>query len=657
MSESPRSEKCETRYSTPVPELDDHRFQAESLPRAGAVIENMAHRQSIPQVVHPGMGGRPDLRIMHEAVQDGSLKIKDFENAIVDDENSNNDFERFGRRLSATPAAARTSIQRRRRDNQDDSSSVVSSVSSSPPNSVEAFAEPRRRERANTIESHCPTDLEAALHRTVSVGTHNRRPTFSNASAIRVDNGDPRVTVPEDVDVCFPPYEEPTRSSLIDYEELEEFVALRKQTNPYTNRPSRFQEDLVSSSQFLRDLEPKRSGPDGPFIAMRPSFPHDSSTEFGTAEPEKVVEGTRLNEKTVVEELQNENQPNRFSFFSSEFDSTIHASELGDLVLPGDSFRDLFQLEPVGGVWWLDVINPTADEIGAMARAFSIHPLTAEDIITQEAREKVELFKQYYFVCFRTFYQADKSSDDYLEPVNFYMVVFREGVISFSFTENPHAANVRKRIGRLREYVSLSSDWICYAMIDDIVDSFGPLIRDVERESEEIEDHVYIARAEDFSSFLPRIGGLRKKVMSLMRLLGGKADVIKGFSKRCNEQYSVTPRGDIGLYLGDIQDHVVTMMSNLGHFEKMLSRGHANYLAQLNVTNIIVGNKVNQVLSKITLLATVLVPMNLICGLFGMNVTVPGQDQGTLYWFFGILGVIIAILVGFIILARRMKLV
>lgn len=38
-----------------------------------------------------------------------------------------------------------------------------------------------------------------------------------------------------------------------------------------------------------------------------------------------------------------------------------------------------------------------------------------------------------------------------------------------------------------------------------------------------------------------------------MRLLGGKADVIKGFAKRCNEQYQVTPRGEIGLYLGDIQ--------------------------------------------------------------------------------------------------------
>ena len=179
----------------------------------------------------------------------------------------------------------------------------------------------------------------------------------------------------------------------------------------------------------------------------------------------------------------------------------------------------------------------------------------------------------------------------------------------------------------------------------------------MEKESEVIEDHVYVARVEDFSDFLPRIGNLRKKVMSLMRLLGGKADVIKGFAKRCNEQYSVTPRGDIGLYMGDIQDHVVTMMSSLGHFEKMLSRCHGNYLAQISVTNIMLGNHVNKVLSKITFVASILVPLNLICGLWGMNVPVPGQESETLTWFFGILGVIGLISIVSLVLARRYNLV
>ena len=115
--------------------------------------------------------------------------------------------------------------------------------------------------------------------------------------------------------------------------------------------------------------------------------------------------------------------------------------------------------------------------------------------------------------------------------------------------------------------------------------------------------------------------------MSLLRLLGGKADVIKGFAKRCNENYNVAPRGDVGLYLSDIQDHVVTMMSNLGHFEKMLSRSHSNYLAQISVDNLIQGNSANVTLGKVTLIATILVPLNLICGLFGMNVPVPGDRK------------------------------
>lgn len=140
-----------------------------------------------------------------------------------------------------------------------------------------------------------------------------------------------------------------------------------------------------------------------------------------------------------------------------------------------------------------------------------------------------------------------------------------------------------------------------------------------------------------------------------MRLLGGKADVIKGFAKRCTQQYSVTPRPEIGLYLGDIQDHVVTNMNNLGHFEKMLSRSHSNCLAQISVDAIAQGNRANEVLSKITLLATILVPLNLVCGLFGMNVPVPGKDSGGLEWFFGIIGVIAAIVVGSLALARRYR--
>ncbi|KAJ5910991.1 metal ion transporter [Penicillium subrubescens] len=651
MSSSHRSEKdvCLTRYSTPVPELDDHRFHlnAVNAPRIETPQEEPLSCQNTAAQQGPRgemVPERPDLLQAQYALREAAPVFRDFEQAVIDDDRSEHDAPGIGRRFSVDPAANYHTPRRISCAQQDlvggnlSRSSSVSARSSSPPNSVDAFADPRRPYRFG--------------------GTHARRPTFSNASAIRPPPGDISVIAPEEPGVPIT-YDEPGRIPVIDYEELEEFVALNQQNMVVTgNNNCRRKHSMSSQSKKPRIFYDLRPGVKSPELEdFKKADSADSSDTCDACDEVDEKKLKVLDEKELVETLPNINEPMRFGFFSSESQTTVHAAELGDLVLPGDSFRDLFQLGPEGGVWWLDVVNPTEEELGAISRAFSIHPLTTEDILTQEAREKVELFKQYYFVCFRTFYQMDKTSEEFLEPVNFYMVVFRDGVLTFSFVENPHASNVRKRIGKLRDYVSLSSDWICYAMIDDIVDSFGPVIRDVELESEAIEDHVFIARVDDFESFLPRIGGLRKKVMSLMRLLGGKADVIRGFSKRCNEQYSVTPRGDIGLYLGDIQDHVVTMMSNLAHFEKMLSRSHTNYLAQLNVTNLVLGNHVNKVLSKVTLIATILVPMNLICGLFGMNVNVPGKDDGGLGWFFGIMGVMGAIVVVSMCLARWQKLV
>ena len=301
---------------------------------------------------------------------------------------------------------------------------------------------------------------------------------------------------------------------------------------------------------------------------------------------------------------------------------------------------------------WLDCLDPTDAEMKMLSKAFGIHPLTAEDIRVQETREKVELFRSYYFVCFRTF-EHDKEHEEFLEPLNVYMVVFRDGIISFHFSPFHHTANVRRRIRQLRDYVTVSADWICYAIIDDITDGFAPVIREIEQEADGIEDSVFVARESDFGDMLRRIGESRKTVMTLMRLLSGKADVIKMFAKRCNEHWDMAPKGEIGLYLGDIQDHIVTMHLNLSAYEKILSRSHANYLAQLQVESFHANNRVTEMLSKVTLIGTVLVPLNLITGLFGMNVHIPGQGGTTLYWFFGIVGTIILIVVASYFLARR----
>ncbi|KAI1264127.1 cora-domain-containing protein [Xylariaceae sp. FL1019] len=318
-------------------------------------------------------------------------------------------------------------------------------------------------------------------------------------------------------------------------------------------------------------------------------------------------------------------------------------------------------------VWWLDVLSPTDAEMKVIAKAFGIHPLTSEDIMIQEQREKVELFRHYYFVSYRSFDQ-DEESENHLDPINMYVVVFREGVLSFHFDQTPHPANVRRRIRQLKDFMVLSSDWISYAIIDDITDVYQPLIQNIEDEVDDIDDKILLLHSDADAisptspskqrrnseqekgtnqegntdsgrDMLRRVGDCRKKVMSLYRLLGNKADVIKGFAKRCNEHWEVAPRSEIGLYLGDIQDHIVTMTANLSHYEKILARCHANYIAQINIRMNERAEQTADVLGKLTVLGTIVLPMNIITGLWGMNVWVPGQEyEDDLTWFFCITG-------------------
>lgn len=340
---------------------------------------------------------------------------------------------------------------------------------------------------------------------------------------------------------------------------------------------------------------------------------------------------------------------NRFVFFDNLNEMKREGPVIGALLSKNETFEDIFNNN--NNIWWLDCLDPTPVELKTIGRTFGIHPLTIDDIKQKETHEKVEIFKSYYFLCFNSF-NNEKDSEQYLVPISIYLVVFKEGVISFHFTPICHTSNVRRRVRDLRRFVKVSSDWLCYAILNDITDSFVPIIKKLEVEIDFIEESVYLTRKPDFHLMIRRIGENRNIVNLVLRLLSRKADVVKMFAKRYKEQHTIAHNEEIDLYLGDIQDHIITMKQSLSVYEKMLSRSHSNYLAQLQVESVDSNNRVTKVLGRITLIGTVLVPLNLVTGLFGMNVRVPGQNGEDLKWFFGMIGFIVALIIIFSVIAN-----
>jgi Mg2+ and Co2+ transporter CorA len=99
-------------------------------------------------------------------------------------------------------------------------------------------------------------------------------------------------------------------------------------------------------------------------------------------------------------------------------------------------------------------------------------------------------------------------------------------------------------------------DWICYGILDDITDSFAPLIKSIEFEVDSIDELVLILKESEQSDMLRRIGYCRKRVMGLLRLLVSKSDVVKTLIKRGETKPEEATRPEfsteVSLFLGDV---------------------------------------------------------------------------------------------------------
>lgn len=125
--------------------------------------------------------------------------------------------------------------------------------------------------------------------------------------------------------------------------------------------------------------------------------------------------------------------------------------------------------------------------------------------------------------------------------------------------------------------------------VDDVTDSFLPLLKYVEHEVESIDDLVLLLSSTEQSDMLKRICLARKTVLTLLRLSTNKPALLKMVVKLFSESQDYS----ISLYLADIQDHLISLVQSLNHAEKSLARSHSNYLAGISIEITQASNKVS----------------------------------------------------------------
>ncbi|KAI0257100.1 hypothetical protein BJV78DRAFT_1116661 [Lactifluus subvellereus] len=160
--------------------------------------------------------------------------------------------------------------------------------------------------------------------------------------------------------------------------------------------------------------------------------------------------------------------------------------------------------------WWLDVASPSWEDLRTLGRLLHLHPLTLEDILQQDPREKLELFPKlgYSFIVFRAVESptaherldvasqktgsSQLSAHGVVDEFNVYLVVFRHGICTFHFSNiSEHLDRVRGKLQTAAQTARRSSAWIAHGILDSVVDSFFPFVEEIEEQVTAIEAVVY----------------------------------------------------------------------------------------------------------------------------------------------------------------------
>jgi magnesium transporter len=254
-------------------------------------------------------------------------------------------------------------------------------------------------------------------------------------------------------------------------------------------------------------------------------------------------------------------------------------------------------------VVWADVNDPTSQDFIDLAEEFNFHPLSIEDCQQTHQRPKVEEYPGYYFI---VLYEAELvGPHDHLE--------LRELNI---FLGSNYLVTVHSRPIRAVETAArLWNEWtdranhgaglLAYLLMDAIVDDYLPLLDILSERMDDLEDQIF---GEFKPESIEEIFRIKKQLLYLRRSITPLRDV---FNTMLRREQPIFAR-ETYVYFQDVFDHIIRVADTIDTLRDMLSSTMDAYLS-------VQGNRMNIIMKRLTSMATILMSVTLIAGIYGMN--------------------------------------
>jgi len=309
--------------------------------------------------------------------------------------------------------------------------------------------------------------------------------------------------------------------------------------------------------------------------------------------------------------------------------STFAYSETDIAENVASGLDELIELRKSAFVVWIDVCGlADIDLIQRIGREFKLHRLALEDATNIHQRAKVDEFEDHLFIVARMPHDQDHVETEQISIFlgDGYVITFQERA---GDCFEPVRQRLREGSGRIRV---AGADYLCYALIDAIVDSYFPALESIDGDIERLEDHVLTTPS---SSPMEEIHNLRHELLLLRRAVSPHREMVNVLIRNEHQLITDTTR----LYLRDCYDHTNQLMDAIETYREFTSD-------LVNVHMSIANARLNEVIKVLTMIGAVFIPLGFIAGIYGMNfdVTSAPWSMPELRWRYGYPAVLLLML-------------
>jgi magnesium transporter len=284
-----------------------------------------------------------------------------------------------------------------------------------------------------------------------------------------------------------------------------------------------------------------------------------------------------------------------------------------------------------GKLTWIYIETPTMENVEYLAQNFSFHPLNLDDVLSRVQRPKIDAYPDHLFIVLH-FPVYDKenrvthpSEVDIFIGESYVITIHKSGdlkPLAKFFKE------CRLDEGICSNYMSRSSGFLFYHILDRLVNYCFPILDKVVDNVEKVEDLIF---ARPVPETVREILLVRRDLISFRRVVHPQISVVEALEQ---EEYPFF-REDQDIYFGDIADHIRKIWDGLEDCKEVVD-------GLADTSNWLTSHRIQEIMRVLTIVMAIMAPATLLASIYGMNIHLPGGREVS----FIPLGVILLIMVG-----------